>query len=295
MPNIRTIDMQFLDDLFDMGGGYVLDFSDRTMATFFAEELNVDIDDAAYRANGNSKARRLRCFLQTVDMPTVVRTLKALWECREATRMRGRQAEQVEKAEDRLLALISRLEGKPVAGKPATGGSPSKPPVEAFNRERLVKLRSDLLSLHQLQPHPRGYAFEKLLGDLFNLHGLEAREPFRIRGEQIDGSFQLANETYLLEAKWHGRKIGAADLHAFHGKLAEKAAWTRGLFVSESGFTEEGLHAFGRGKRVICMDGLDLYDTMSRELPLDRVIERKARAAAETGSPFVSVRDLFAT
>ena len=31
---------------------------------------------------------------------------------------------------------------------------------------------------------------------------LEAREAFRLRGEQIDGSFVLGHETYVLEAKW---------------------------------------------------------------------------------------------
>ena len=30
MPNIRALDMTLLDDIFEMGGGYVLDFSDRT-------------------------------------------------------------------------------------------------------------------------------------------------------------------------------------------------------------------------------------------------------------------------
>ena len=30
MSNIRSIDMMFLDDIFDMGSGYVLNFSDRT-------------------------------------------------------------------------------------------------------------------------------------------------------------------------------------------------------------------------------------------------------------------------
>ena len=30
MTNIRAVDMLFLDDLFKMGGGHVLDFSDRT-------------------------------------------------------------------------------------------------------------------------------------------------------------------------------------------------------------------------------------------------------------------------
>jgi hypothetical protein len=41
------------------------------------------------------------------------------------------------------------------------------------------------------------------------------------------------------------------------------------------------------------MDGLDIYETLSRELPLNHVLERKVRRAAETGSPFVRVRDLF--
>lgn len=54
-PNIRTFDMKLVDNLFDMNGGYVLDFSDRTMGIFFLEELNVDIDDPAYLDNGPPK------------------------------------------------------------------------------------------------------------------------------------------------------------------------------------------------------------------------------------------------
>jgi hypothetical protein len=82
MINIRPIDMTVLDDLFDMNDGYVLNFSDRTFTRFFADELNIDIDDSAYAQNGSSKAKRLRCFLQMVDQPTIVRTLNALWESR---------------------------------------------------------------------------------------------------------------------------------------------------------------------------------------------------------------------
>lgn len=128
---------------------------------------------------------------------------------------------------------------------------------------------------------------------LFDAYGLDARDPFRLRGEQIDGSFQLASDTYLVEAKWQGQQTGVADLHIFHGKIEQKAAWTRGLFISNSGFTSEGLTAFGRGRRVICMDGSDLYETLQRELPLNKVLDQKVRRAAETGFPFVPVRDLF--
>jgi hypothetical protein len=290
MPNIRSIDMILLDDLFEMGKGYVLDFSNPTFSRFFADELNVDIDDPVYAESGTSKGRRLRCFLQKTDVPTVVKTLKALWEYREATRQHQYKAEWVENAEGRLLSLINRIEGKP----DSTVGM-GQQPKPAFDRPRLLALRNDLLGFPQLTPQARGYAFESLLRDLFNLFGLEAREPFRLKGEQIDGSFLLQGETYLVEAKWQDAPTGVADLHTFHGKLEQKAAWTRGLFVSNSGFTEEGLVAFGRGKRVICMDGLDLFDTLSRELPLNHVLDKKVRRAAETGLPFARVRDLFPT
>jgi hypothetical protein len=63
--------------------------------------------------------------------------------------------------------------------------------------------------------------------------------------------------------------------------------------VSNSGFSEDGLATFGRGKRVICMDGLDLYEMLDREIPLNQVLERKVRRAAEAGMPFLRVRDLF--
>jgi len=294
MPNIRSIDMLFLDELFEMGGGYVLNFSDRTMSRFFAEELNVDIDDPTYAEDGGSKGKRLRCYLQKVDVPTVVRSLNALWEYREALRMQAKKAESVDNAEGRLLSLLNRLEGKPDAAQPA-GQPAGQPPKPAFDRPRLLALRADLLGFTQLTAQKRGYAFEALLRDLFNVFGLEAREPFRLKGEQIDGSFLLQGETYLVEAKWQDAQTGVADLHTFHGKLEQKAAWTRGLFVSHSGFTEDGLAAFGRGKRVVCMDGLDLYETLSREIPLNHVLERKVRRAAETGLPFARVRDLFPT
>ena len=68
--NIRTLDMRLIDDLFDMGSGYVLDFSDRTFAAFFAEALDIEINDRKYFAEGSSKAKRLRYFLKVSDPQT---------------------------------------------------------------------------------------------------------------------------------------------------------------------------------------------------------------------------------
>src|SRR6266576_3339485 len=95
MPNLRSIDMLLVDDLFEMHGGYVLNFSDRTFASFFSEELNIDIDNPDYSRNGSSKAKRLRYFMQTVDKGTAVKTLMALWEYREAMRARSQQEENL--------------------------------------------------------------------------------------------------------------------------------------------------------------------------------------------------------
>lgn len=288
MSNIRSIDMVLLDDIFEMGGGYVLNFSDRTFSEFFREELRINIDDPVYARNGGSKAKRLRCFLQTVDKPTAVQVLTALWDYREALRHRSGQNDAMQNAQDRFQSLIKRLEGRPDSAKPR-----NPEPALVFDRQKVGQLKRDLLTVASLEAHARGYAFERFLCGLFQTYGLAPQEPFRLRGEQIDGSFQFGNETYLVEAKWHGSPIGVADLHVFHGKIEQKAAWTHGLFVSNSGFSEDALTAFGRGKRVVCMDGYDLYETLEREIPLCQVLERKVRRAAETGSPFVRVRDLF--
>jgi hypothetical protein len=61
-----------------------------------------------------------------------------------------------------------------------------------------------------------------------------------------------------------------------------------------SGFTQDGLEAFNRGSQtnIICVDGLDLYEVLSRRVLLIEVLEEKARRAAETNRAYVPVRDL---
>lgn len=286
MPKIRPIDMGTIDQIFDMESGYVLDFSDRTFAEFFAGELNIDINDDAYYAEGGSKAKRLRYFLKQADTGLAVRTLRALWEYREARREQRGASETFTNAQGRLLDIIERLAGT----KPAIDVMTMRP---AYNWPAFAQMRQQLHDLANHAPHERGFLFETLLKSTFDLFGMRARDPFRNRGEQIDGSFELANEVYLLEAKWLNAPVSIGDLHVFHGKIEQKAAWARGLFISYSGFSEDGLHAFGRAKRIVCMDGFDLDEAFRRQIPVSVVIEQKVRRAAETGHCFVSVRNLF--
>lgn len=176
---------------------------------------------------------------------------------------------------------------------PVKPAPPSPPAANSIDTALLASLKNRLIQVASLEPQPRGYEYERFLKDLFDANGLSARSSFRLVGEQIDGSFESSGETYLLEAKWTGSPIGVADLRAFNAKVEEKAAWARGVFVSNSGFTEDGLVAFGRGKRVVCMDGLDLYEMLERGLTFAEVLARKVRRAAESGNPFIRVRDLY--
>lgn len=278
--------MMTVDDLF-IKDGYVLKFSDATYARFFAEELNVNINDQKYYAEGGSKGKRLRYFLRTEGDALAIKTLKALWEYREMLRVRSGEEEKLPNAEGRYLELLTRLGGAPA---PVKRPSAQK---RVFDRANYGELQSNLIALGGMSAQPRGFAFEKYLKQLFDVFELEARSAFRLVGEQIDGSFLLGDETYLLEAKWQNEQTGIGDLHAFHGKVEQKAAWARGLFVSYIGFSEQGLQAFGRGKRVVCLDGADLAEAFIRELSLPEVLHRKVRRAAETGAAFVRVRDLF--
>lgn len=62
MSDLTFIERTKLEKLFRMGGGYVLDFSNRTFAEFVAESTGRDIYDAKYDYASGSKANRLRAF-----------------------------------------------------------------------------------------------------------------------------------------------------------------------------------------------------------------------------------------
>lgn len=287
---LRTSDFSIIEKFSDAGrgAGYVLDFTDPTFSQFFQDEISINIDEPRFATEGGSKGKRLRCFLRAADSATIQKTLVALWEYRSAVPGLAKQHPLDPETENSYRRIVERF------GCSLPGNATFTTPRDAVVPDStLARLETRLMEISKMAPQPRGYAFESFLKEFFDAHGLAGKDAFRLTGEQIDGSFEFGHETYLLEAKWQNDKTAAKDLRDFHGKVEDKAAWSRGLFVSNSGFTEEGLQSFGNGKRIICMDGLDLYEIFHNRRSFTEVLRLKLRTAVETGRPFVSVRELF--
>jgi hypothetical protein len=160
----------------------------------------------------------------------------------------------------------------------------------------LGELKARLIGLHQdTNRQAAGLAFEALLTDLFAFADLSPRGSFRVVGEQIDGSFVLDDQTYLVEAKWTAASIAEDALLVFYGKVSAKSAFTRGLFLSLNGFTAPALDAITRGKQPnsILMDGADLWQVLEGRIPLTELLRAKVRRLAEEGRVFVPTRELF--
>lgn len=64
MANLKQTDKLILENLFGMGGGYVLDFSNTTFQQFVYDTCKIDIYNSKYEMYGDSKAKRLRAFWQ---------------------------------------------------------------------------------------------------------------------------------------------------------------------------------------------------------------------------------------
>ncbi|WP_020602679.1 abortive infection family protein [Spirosoma spitsbergense] len=71
MAQINYRDKQDLEDLFQMGGGYVLNFSDSSFRSFVYDAVREDISDEKYKTKGTSKANRLRSFCKLEPDPKV--------------------------------------------------------------------------------------------------------------------------------------------------------------------------------------------------------------------------------
>jgi hypothetical protein len=159
----------------------------------------------------------------------------------------------------------------------------------------LEELKKEFLSLHDSADRQHaGLQLEKVLNRLFALHSLSPREPFRVVAEQIDGSFELDYEVYLLEAKWQQDPGPASDLYVFREKVEGKSKFTRGVFLSINGVSSDAADAITRGKQpnFFIIDGYDIMMLLEDNMDLAVFLRRRQRLLAEEGRVCVSFADL---
>lgn len=161
--------------------------------------------------------------------------------------------------------------------------------------QQLEALRIIFLELHsEPDRQAAGLQLEKVLNALFELQDLLPRGPFRVVGEQIDGSFELDHESYLLEAKWHHEPRPAADLYVFREKIEGKSKFTRGVFLSVNGVSREAEEAITRGKQpnFFIINGHDLMMLLGNNIELRTFLRQRQRLLADEGRVCVPFNQL---
>lgn len=196
------------------------------------------------------------------------------------------EVEALSKALQELGYRISELHEPPFLNSlPTTGGFSHIRELTPSPSEMASFLSKYAQMLQNLDCQSRGYELQGFLHDLFDVFGLRPRGPFRVVGEEIDGSFVLEGEIYLLEARWRRDKARKVDLSGFSDKVQRKSEWTRGLFISVSGFSEDALDGMTRGKspNFVIMSGKDLERVLRAEVNLNDLLRNKVRVLAEKG------------
>jgi hypothetical protein len=200
---------------------------------------------------------------------------------------------------DPELQAVLRVDGAARA-RELVGQAAQEAKVRASNVSDTVKqrdvIRDEFFRLHGIEDRQKaGLALEAILNRLFALEGLSPREPFRVTGEEIDGSFDLDQETYLVEAKWEKQPLREADLLVFRGKVEGKSSFSRGVLVTINGVTPEAGRAITTGKQpnFFAIDGYDITMVLSGDVSLNAFLRQRRRLLAEAGRVVVPYQELW--
>lgn len=157
---------------------------------------------------------------------------------------------------------------------------------KASFKANLDSLKESYLALSRQQDRPqeRGLALEELLNDLFALFDLEPRLAYSSDVDQVDGSFRLDTDDYLIEAKWTQNPLGRDQADVFAQKIARRGKLAVGLLISINGFSEPLKTAYATSSPFITMDGSDLFLVLDSRWSLDVALLTKKRYVNETGS-----------
>jgi hypothetical protein len=145
MSSLTAIEKSYLEKLFMMSGGYVLNFSDRTMGEFFATELGIDIYDQKFNYASGSKANRMRGFwVEADDILVGTSILKLIAYIEAQVLLDSINAEEIKPD---LLQACKRI-GVRLGGRATTSQQPvDQASVEAFLEEDFKDVAASIKTL----------------------------------------------------------------------------------------------------------------------------------------------------
>ena len=109
MSSLTDIDKRYLEKLFGMQSGYVLNFSDATFGEFFRRH-RIDIHSTRYQTYGRSKAKKMRAFWEREPDPVVAPVLSEMLDSYQADcDLNGRSADS--SVLQKCGAIVARLSG----------------------------------------------------------------------------------------------------------------------------------------------------------------------------------------
>lgn len=277
MSCILPIEKQILEDLFGMKSGYVLDFSNRTFKEYIFDTLGIDVYER-YAEGNLSKAKIMRRLYQDLSDQQLATLLKAFLDYIEEFG-HSNDANRMKKA----WKIVERLSGERMRDDNGDEGN-------GFNFKYFLKRLIDLSS-SETSKQNKGYEFEKYLRDLFDAAGLKPRESYRVKGEQIDGSIEFNGNVYLVEAKWTGGPVNRSDLVVFADKVSRKSKFTRGIFVSHSGYVENAVETYAIGKtpEIILIDMKEMTWALENGIDIEDVLSKKVRKLIEEGKIYYNI------
>lgn len=194
MSDLTFGEKRKFEQLLGMEGGYVLGFSNRTFADFIFDTTGKKIYDSFYAYGSGSKANRLRAFWLKEDNSLVGKLMQEMLSiCAD---------ERDSKLYQECQAVVERLLGNdPVTTANQPVAQPIAPSPQMLRSQTLAALKDHFLQLATEGDRKKaGFALEQLLNQLFQIFELQPRQPFKVIGEQIDGSFLLDSQIYLVEA-----------------------------------------------------------------------------------------------
>lgn len=138
MAQLKRSEIRLIEKFvaFPNGHGFVLDFSDRTIAEYFEDEFGRDFDDDKFRDRGGSKRNRLVSFCLQESQTEVSALLRGLLERRDNL-VSQRETDEPDSLRGDFMVLISKIE--------TNADRPSLDAIYSFQSTRtLDELISDL-------------------------------------------------------------------------------------------------------------------------------------------------------